>query len=116
MIVVTTDYVPGMQITKVLGPSFGLVVRSRGIGGNIVASLMTIVGGEIKEYTRMLSDAREHAIQRLEDNAKSMGANAVVAMEFDSSDLGQSMTEVVAYGTAVVVAKETGKTEPVSLR
>jgi uncharacterized protein YbjQ (UPF0145 family) len=114
--VVTTDYVPGMKITKVLGPAFGLVVRSRGLGGNIVASLRTIVGGEIKEYTRMLADAREHAIQRLVENAKSMGANAVVAMEFDSSDLGQSMTEVVAYGTAVVVAPETGKTDPVSLR
>ncbi len=114
--VVTTNYVPGMKITNVIGPCFGLVVRSRGIGGNFVAGLRTIVGGEIKEYTKMLADAREHAIQRLEENAKSMGANAVVAMNFDSSDLGQSMTEVVAYGTAVVVERESTKAEPVSLR
>lgn len=116
ILVVTTNYIPGMEIKKVMGPAFGVVVRSRGIGGNIVAGLRTIVGGEIKEYTRMLADAREHAIKRLVDNAKAMGANAVVSMGFDSSELGQSMTEVVAYGTAVVVAKDKGKAEPVSLR
>lgn len=114
--VVTTNYVPGMRITKTLGPTFGVVVRSRGIGGNIVASLRQIVGGEIKEYTRMLADAREHAISRLEEHAKSIGANAVVSMRFDSSELGQSMTEVVAYGTAVVVERDDAKAESVSLR
>ncbi len=116
IIVVTTNYVPGMRIEQVLGPAFGLVVRSRGLGGNIVASLRAIVGGEINEYTRMLSEAREHAVARLVEHAKAMGANAVVSMSFDSSELGQSMTEVVAYGTAVVAAHESGKAEPVSLQ
>ena len=115
-IVVTTDYVPGMRITKVTGAAFGLIVRSRGVGGNFVAGLRSLVGGEIHEYTRMLADAREDAIERLVEHAKGLGANAVVGMSFDSADIGQSMTEVVAYGTAVVVAKETKKTDPVSLR
>jgi uncharacterized protein YbjQ (UPF0145 family) len=116
ILVVTTNYIPGMKIKRVLGPTFGVVVRSRGIGGNIVAGLRTLVGGEIKEYTRMLADAREHAIGRLVENAKSMGANAVVSMNFDSSSLGQNMTEVVAYGTAVVAEGDKAKAGPVSLR
>lgn len=116
IIAVTTNYVPGMRITSVIGPAFGLIVRSRGLGGNIVAGLRTIVGGEIKEYTKMLSQSREHAIARLEENAKAAGANAVVGMSFDSSELGQTMTEVVAYGTAVVVEEEKGEVDPVSLR
>ncbi len=114
--VVTTNYVPGSRITKVHGPAFGIVVRSRGIGGNIVASLRTIVGGEIDEYTKMLTDARENAIERMVANAQKLGANAVVDMRFDSADIGQTMTEVVAYGTAVVVESEVNKTTPVSLR
>ncbi len=116
IIAVTTNYIPGMKVTKVIGPVFGLIVRSRGLGGNIVAGLRSLAGGEIKEYTKMLSQSREHAVQRLEDSAKAMGANAVIGMSFDSSEMGETMTEVVAYGTAVVVAKETKKVDPVSLR
>lgn len=116
VIVATTNYVPGMKVTKIIGPAFGLIVRSRGLGGNIVAGLRTLVGGEIKEYTKMLSESREHAIVRLEDHAKKLGANAVIGMSFDSSEMGETMTEVVAYGTAVVVEKEKGKIDPVSLR
>ncbi len=116
IIVVTTDYVPGYRITKVIGLTFGLIVRSRGIGGNIVANLRSLVGGEINEYTRMLADARQDAIRRLEEHAKGLGANAVLSMGFDSSDIRGIMTEIVAYGTAVVVEKETTKAEPVSLR
>jgi uncharacterized protein YbjQ (UPF0145 family) len=116
IIVVTTNYVPGMRVRKVVGPAFGLIVRSRGVGGNVVAGLRSLVGGEIHEYTRMLSDAREDAVRRLVDNAKSMGANAVLGMSFDSADLGSVMTEIVAYGTAVVVERESSKPEPVSLR
>ena len=115
IIVVTTDYVPGMKITKVNGAAFGLIVRSRGLGGNFVAGLRSVVGGEIHEYTKMLADAREDAIERLVEHARVLGANAIVGMSFDSVDIGQSMTEVVAYGTAVVVAKETKKSSPVSL-
>jgi len=116
IIVVTTNYVPGMKVTKVLGPTFGIIVRSRGLGGNIVAGLRGIVGGEIDEYTKMLSEAREHAIQRMMDQAKAMGANAVIGMSFDSADIGQIMTEVVAYGTAVLVEGDANKATPVSLR
>ena len=116
IIVVTTNYIPGMKITKVLGPTFGIIVRSRGLGGNIVAGLRGLVGGEIDEYTKMLTEAREHAVQRMTDQAKTLGANAVVEMRFDSADIGQIMTEVVAYGTAVVAEGETNKATPVSLR
>ena len=103
MLVVTTERVPGQRVTRVLGQCFGVVVRSRGIGGNIVASLRTIVGGEIHEYTQLLEEARRHAVDRLVRNATSMGANAVVMMRFDSSEIGQTMSEIVAYGTAVVL-------------
>jgi len=84
---------------------FGLVVRSRGIGGNVMAGLRSIVGGEITEYTQMLEEARRHAIDRMVQNAQAMGANAVVMMRFDSSEIGQTMSEIVAYGTAVVIEK-----------
>ncbi|HUD43942.1 MAG TPA: heavy metal-binding domain-containing protein [Patescibacteria group bacterium] len=82
------------------------MVRSRGLGGNIMAILRSIGGGEIKEYTEMLEDARRHALDRMVKNATDMGANAVVRMQFDSSELGTSMSEIVAYGTAVKIQKK----------
>jgi uncharacterized protein YbjQ (UPF0145 family) len=103
MLVVTTENVPGHQVVQVKGQVFGVVVRSRGIGGNFVAGLRSIVGGEIHEYTQMLEEARRHALDRLVVNAKAMGANAVVMMRFDSAEIGQTMSEIVAYGTAVVL-------------
>jgi uncharacterized protein YbjQ (UPF0145 family) len=103
MIVVTTENLPGHRVSDVKGQCFGVVVRSRGIGGNIMAGLRSIVGGEIKEYTALLEEARRHAVDRLVQNATMMGANAVVMMRFDSSEIGQTMSEIVAYGTAVVV-------------
>jgi uncharacterized protein YbjQ (UPF0145 family) len=103
MLIVTTENVANYRVVQTLGQCFGIVVRSRGLGGNIIASLRTIVGGEIPEYTRLLEDARRHAIDRLAQNATEMGANAVVMMRFDSAEIGQIMSEVVAYGTAVVV-------------
>ena len=115
-IVVTTNYVPGNKIVKVIGPTFGIIVRSRGIGGNIVAGLRGLVGGEINEYTVMLTEAREHAIQRMIENAKKEGANAILDMRFDSADIGQVMTEVVAYGTGVVIEEDQSKADAVSLR
>lgn len=115
-IVVTTNYVPGQKITTVIGPVFGIIVRSRGIGGNLVAGIRGMIGGEIDEYTQMLSEAREHAIQRMIADAKKAGANAVVDMRFDSADIGQVMTEVVAYGTGVLVEEDNNKAAPVSLR
>jgi len=103
MKIVTTDVIEGYQIVEVKGQVFGLVVRSQGLGGNIMAGLRSLIGGEIHEYTSMLEDARRNAIDRMVKNATAMGANAVLRMQFDSSELGKSMSEVVAYGTAVVV-------------
>jgi uncharacterized protein YbjQ (UPF0145 family) len=105
VIVVTTENMPGYRVTRVLGQAFGVTVRSRGIGGNFMAGLRSIVGGEITEYTQMLEEARRHAVDRLVKNATVMGANAVVMMRFDSSEIGQVMSEIVAYGTAVVVER-----------
>ncbi len=103
MIVVTTENIAGYRVARVLGQTFGVVVRSRGLGGNIMAGLRSLGGGEITEYTELLEDARRHAIDRLVRNATAMGANAVIMMRFDSSEIGQTMSEIVAYGTAVVV-------------
>jgi uncharacterized protein YbjQ (UPF0145 family) len=103
MLVVTTENVPGYRVVQVKGQVFGVVVRSRGIGGNVMAGLRSLVGGEIHEYTQMLEEARRHALDRLVSNAKAMGANAVVMMRFDSAEIGQTMSEIVAYGTAVVL-------------
>ena len=105
MIIVTSEYVAGYKVTETKGQVFGLVVRSRGIGGNVMAGLRSIVGGEINEYTQMLEEARRHATDRMVQNAQAMGANAVVMMRFDSSEIGQTMSEIVAYGTAVVIEK-----------
>jgi uncharacterized protein YbjQ (UPF0145 family) len=103
MLVVTSEQVAGHRIRQTLGECFGVVVRSRGLGGNIMAGLRSLAGGEIVEYTRMLEEARRHAIDRLVQNATIMGANAIVMMRFDSSEIGQTMSEIVAYGTAVVL-------------
>jgi uncharacterized protein YbjQ (UPF0145 family) len=103
MLVVTTESVAGHRVRQTIGQCFGVVVRSRGIGGNVMAGLRSIVGGEITEYTTMLEEARRHAIDRLVTNAKAMGANAVIMLRFDSSEIGQTMSEIVAYGTAVVL-------------
>jgi uncharacterized protein YbjQ (UPF0145 family) len=103
MLITTTENIPGHTVKAVKGQVFGVVVRSRGIGGNIMAGLRSIIGGEIKEYTAMLEEARRHAIDRMVTNASLMGANAIVMMRFDSSEMGQTMSEVVAYGAAVVI-------------
>lgn len=101
MIITTTENVAGYEITEVLGSAFGVVVRARGIGGDILASLKGLVGGEIKQYTQMIEDARRQALDRMVQNAHAMGADAVVMMRFDSGDVGHNMSEIVAYGTAV---------------
>ena len=103
MIVATTPFVAGHRVTETKGQVFGLVVRSRGFAGNLTAGLRSIVGGEIKEYTSLLEDTRRQALDRLVKNATLMGANAVVSMRFDSSEMATTMTEIVAYGTAVIV-------------
>ena len=103
MLVTTTENVPGHSVRATLGQVYGVVVRSRGLGGNITASLRSIVDGEIPEYSRLVEETRRHAIDRLVANAALMGANAVVMMRFDSGEIAQSMNEVVAYGTAVIL-------------
>src|SRR3954447_10471639 len=102
MLVVTTENVAHYRVVEIKGECFGVVVRSRGLGGNIVAGLRSIVGGEIHEYTQLLEDARRHAVHRLVRTAAAMGANAVVTMRFDSAEISQTMSEIVAYGTAAV--------------
>lgn len=106
MLVVTTERVPGYRTSRALGQCFGVVVRSRGLGGNIMARLRSIVGGEIHEYTQLLEEARRHAVDRLVRNATTMGANGIVMMRFDSAEIGQTMSEIVAYGTAVVLVPD----------
>ena len=106
MLVVTTENVAGHRVAEIKGQSFGVVVRSRGLGGNIMAGLRSIVGGEINEYTQLLEEARRHAVDRLVRNATAMGANAVLMMRFDSAEIGQTMSEIVAYGTAAVIERE----------
>jgi uncharacterized protein YbjQ (UPF0145 family) len=103
MIVVTTPYLSGHRIVESKGMVFGLVVRSRGLGGNVMASLRSLGGGEIHEYTSMLEDTRRQALDRLVQNATLAGANAILSMRFDSSELAGTMSEIVAYGTAVLV-------------
>ena len=108
MIVSTAPFVAGHRVVETKGQVFGLVVRSRGLAGNISASLRSLVGGEIHEYTELLEDTRRQALDRLVSNAALMGANAVISMRFDSSELNNSMSEIVAYGTAVVVEPDAG--------
>jgi len=110
MIVATTEGLHGYTVKKSLGQVFGVVVRSRGIGGNIMAGLRSLAGGEITEYTQMIEEARKHAIDRMVQNATAMGANAVLMMRFDSSEIGDIMSEIVAYGTAAVVEQENEQT------
>ena len=106
MIVATTENIIGHRITETIGQVFGVVVRSRGLGGNVMAGLRSLGGGEIKEYTSLIEDTRRHALDRLVTNAQLMGADAVVMMRFDSGEIGQTMNELVAYGTAVKLAAE----------
>ncbi len=103
MLIATTENVAGHRTVTTIGQVFGVVVRSRGIGGNIMAGLRSIVGGEIHEYTQMLEEARRHATDRMVQNATAMGANAILMMRFDSAEIGQTMSEIVAYGTAAVI-------------
>ena len=106
MLIATAPFIAGWKVTETRGHVFGLVVRSRGLGGNIMAGLRSLGGGEIHEYTSLLEDTHRQAIDRMVQNATMMGANAVISMRFDSSELAGTMSEIVAYGTAVVVAQD----------
>jgi uncharacterized protein YbjQ (UPF0145 family) len=103
MLVVTSERVAGYRVRETKGQVFGVVVRSRGLGGNLMAGLRSLAGGEITEYTQLLEEARRHAVDRMVKNATLMQANAILMMRFDSSEIGQTMSEIVAYGTAVII-------------
>jgi uncharacterized protein YbjQ (UPF0145 family) len=105
MIISTMNDLPGYAVEEVLGEAFGLTVRSRNVGSQIGASLKSLVGGELKGMTKMLGEGRDHATERLVENAESKGANAILAFRFDTSELGTTWTEICAYGTAVRVRK-----------
>jgi uncharacterized protein YbjQ (UPF0145 family) len=112
MIVSTTPFAAGHRIVESKGHVYGLVVRSRGLGGNLAAAIRSLGGGEIKEYTQLLEDTRRQAIDRMVQNATLMGANAVISMRFDSSEIGTTMSEIVAYGTAVVIEPDSAAPQP----
>ncbi|BDI24044.1 heavy metal-binding domain-containing protein [Herbiconiux sp. L3-i23] len=104
MLISTMNDVPGRQISEVLGEVTGLTVRSRNIGAQFGAGLKAIVGGELAGLTKQLTESRDEAKQRLVEAATAMGADAVIAMRFDASEVAQNFQEVVAYGTAVKFA------------
>ena len=112
MLITTAPFIAGWRVQESKGHVFGLVVRSRGIGGNVMAGLRSIGGGEIHEYTSLLEDTRRQAIDRMVQNATMMGANAIISMRFDSSQIGPSMSEIVAYGTAVIATLDASAVQP----
>jgi uncharacterized protein YbjQ (UPF0145 family) len=103
MIVVTTDKIEGKQTVKTLGMVRGSTIRARHIGHDVMAGLRNIVGGEITDYTKMLAESREQAIQRMVQEAEGMGANAIVGTRFVTSMVMSGASELLAYGTAVVI-------------
>jgi uncharacterized protein YbjQ (UPF0145 family) len=105
MIVTTMNDIPGHTVEEVYGEVMGLTVRSRNVGSQIGASLKSIVGGELKGMTKALIDSRRQVMERMIEEAESKGANAVIAMRFDTSEMGTNWTEICAYGTAVRVSK-----------
>ncbi|HZT53151.1 MAG TPA: YbjQ family protein [Gaiellaceae bacterium] len=106
MIVTTMNDIPGYVVEEVFGEVMGLTVRSRNVGSQIGAGLKSIFGGELKGMTRALTDSRKQVMQRMVEEAEAKGANAIVAMRFDTSEMGANWTEICAYGTAVRVRKE----------
>ena len=102
--VTTALELPGMAVKENLGVAFGLVVRSMGFTKSIGAAFKTLQQGEVTQYTQLLESSRRHAMDRMIENARLLGANAVISMRFDSSSIGQELTEIVAYGAAVVVS------------
>ncbi len=103
MILVTTDDIPGKTITKTLGLVRGNTIRARHVGRDIAAALRNIVGGEITDYTKMMAESREQALDRMVEEAEGLGANAIVGIRITTSMIMQSASEILAYGTAVIV-------------
>ncbi len=108
MLISTTNQLPGYRIKEIFGEVFGLTVRSRNVGSQLGAGFKAMVGGELKGMTKNLANSRKEAIDRLVEEAEAKGGNAIVAMRFDSSELGNAWSEIVAYGTAVQAEREAG--------
>ncbi len=106
MLISTMNDIPGYEVTEVLGEVFGLTVRSRNIGSQFGAAFKSMAGGELKGMTKNLIDSRNEVIDRMTQEAQARGGNAVMAMRFDTSEMGQNWTEICAYGTAVKVQKK----------
>jgi len=106
MLIVTIEQIPGYKIKKVLGVISGSVVRARSFGRDFMAGLRNLAGGEIKEYTELLAESRDLAIKRMAEKAKKLGANAVIGVRFATSSVMSGASEVVAYGTAVILEPE----------
>ena len=105
MIIVTTNDLPGYKVTSVVGLARGITVRSRSIIGNLGGAIQSIFGGNISVYTNLAEQARSEALSLLTSDAQKMGANAIIAMRYDANEIMDGITEVLAYGTAVVVEK-----------
>jgi uncharacterized protein YbjQ (UPF0145 family) len=103
MIIVTTDYIPGKEIVESLGVVRGSTIRARNVGRDIFAGLKNLIGGEIKEYTKLMADAREEALVRMRRDAEKLGADAVVKIRFSTSMVKAATSEILAYGTAVKI-------------
>ena len=101
MLITTMNDIPGYEIEEVFGEVFGLTVRSRHLGSQLGAGLKSILGGELKGMTKALIDSRNEVMQRMIEEAQAKGADAIVAMRFDTSEMGSNWTEICAYGTAV---------------
>jgi len=106
MLITTMNDVPGFEVEEVYGEVFGLTVRSRNIGSQLGAGLKSILGGELKGMTKALVDSRQQVTERMVEEAEAKGANAIIAMRFDTSEMGQNWTEICAYGTAVKIRKQ----------
>jgi len=103
LILTTSDQIEGKKITKTIGLVRGSTIRARHVGRDVMAGLRSLVGGEIVDYTKMMAEAREQAIQRMVEDAEKQGANAVVGMKFTTSMIMSNASEILAYGTGVVV-------------
>jgi len=108
-ILATTEEVPGYRIVQTLGIVSGNAVRARGVGRDIAAGVRSVFGGEIKEYSELMNQAREKAIERMISKAKEMGANAVIGVRFTTSDVMSGVSEILVYGTAVILEVDTRK-------
>jgi uncharacterized protein YbjQ (UPF0145 family) len=106
MMITTTDGIPGQQISRTLGMVQGNTIRARHAGHEIMAELKKIVGGELTEYTKLLAEAREQSLDRMRDDAKRLGANAIVGVRFTTSEISDGAAELLVYGTAVIAQEE----------